>query len=317
MELMEETVKAIVYTKYGPPEVLHLAQIAKPAPKDSEILIRVRATTVTAADYRMRGFKVSPGLWLFARLQLGILGPRQTILGIELTGDVEAVGTNVTRFQAGDAVFALTGFGHGAYVEYLCLAEDGAVARKPANMSYEEAAAVPFGALTALYFLRDKGNIRAGQRVLINGASGGVGNAAVQLAKYFGAHVTGVCSTAHIDMVKSLGADEVIDYTQRDFTANGRTYDIILDAVGNISVARGKRSLTPNGVLLSLVFGLARLGCAFWTSLTGGQKVIAAVAPDADLTDNMTFLKETIGAGKYRSIIDRRYPFEQLPVERS
>lgn len=304
--------KAMVYTQYGPPEVLRLTQIEKPVPKGNEVLIRVRATTVTAADYRMRAFKVPSAFWPFARLQLGILAPRQNILGIELAGDIEAIGENVTRFRPGDAVFALTGLGRGAYAEYLCLPEDATVASKPANMSYEEAAAVPFGALTALFFLRDKGNIRAGQRVLVNGAAGGVGTAAVQLAKYFGAQVTGVCSTANVEMVKSLGADEVIDYTQRDFTMSGQSYDVILDAVGNLSVPRCKQSLTPNGVFLAVVFGLSHLGHMLWTSLVDGRRIIAAVAPDTGITDNMAFLKEIIEAGKYRSVIDRRYPFEQL-----
>lgn len=304
--------RAMVYTQYGPPEVLRLAEVAKPVPNDNELLIRVRATTVTAGDYRMRGFRVPPVFWLFARLQFGILGPRQPILGIELAGDIEAIGKNVTRFRPGDPVFALAGAGNGAYAEYVCLPQDGTVAHKPANMSYEEAAAVPFGALTALFFLRDKGSIRRGQRVLINGASGGVGTAAVQLARHFGADVTGVCSTANVELVKSLGADQVVDYTQVDFTENGQVYDIIFDAVGNLSVPRCKKVLTPNGIFLALVFGLSHLGHMSWTALTGGQKVIAAVAPDTGITDDLIFLKGVIEAGKYHSVIDRRYPFEQL-----
>lgn len=305
--------KAMVYTKYGPPEVLQLTEVAKPVPSDNEILIRVRATTVTAADYRMRSFKVPPAFWLFARLQFGILGPRHRVLGIELAGDIEAAGKSVARFRPGDAVFALSGASYGAYAEYLCLPEDGAVAHKPANMSYEEVATVPFGELTALFFLKGKGNIRSGQRVLINGASGGVGTAAVQLAKYFGADVTGACSTTNVELVKSLGADRVIDYTTEDFTKSRQTYDIILDAVGNLSVSRWKPLLTPNGILLAPVFGVTHLAQMFWTTLVGGKKVIAAVAPDTGLTDNMIFLKEIIEAGKYQAVIDRRYPFEQLP----
>ena len=303
--------KAIVYTRYGSPEVLQLKKVAKPAPKDNEVLIRVHATTVTAGDYRIRGFNVPRLFWLPARIQFGLFGPRQTVLGSELAGEIEAVGKDVRRFKAGDPVFALAGAGNGAYAEYLCLPEDGAVARKPANMSYEEAAAVPFGALTALFFLRDKGHIHSGQQVLINGASGGVGTAAVQLAKHFEAEVTGVCSTANAALVKSLGADKVIDYTQEDFTERGQTYDIILDAVGNLSVSRCKKSLKPNGVLLALVFELSHLVQMLWTSMIGGKQVIAAVAPDSGVTGDLTFLAELIEAGKYRSVIDRRYPLEQ------
>jgi NADPH:quinone reductase-like Zn-dependent oxidoreductase len=306
--------KAIVYTEYGPPDVLQLKEVEKPSPKDNEVLIRIHATTVTTGDVNARGFTfVPPGLGLLARIMIGLRGPKKTILGTNLAGEIEAVGKDVKQFEEGDQVFGINGNDLGAYAQYVCWPEEGALAIKPANMTYEEAAAVPFGATTALYFLRDKGNIRHGQKVLINGASGSVGTAAVQLAKYFGAEVTGVCSTTNLELVKSLGADSVIDYTQEDFTKNGETYDIIFDAVvGKTSFSRCRNSLKQNGLYLAVAGGLKELIQMQWTSVIGSKKVIFGGGSASERKEYLVFLKELIEAGKLKAVIDRRYPLEQM-----
>jgi len=287
--------KAAIYEKYGPPEVLHLKEIEKPIPKDNEVLVKIRATTVTAGDIRMRGFKVPAHFWLPARFALGLTGPKRKTLGMEISGIIEAVGKSVTKFKVGDEVFAETGFGDG-YAEYICLPEMSEIkseksvirlAKKPVNLTFEEAAAVPVGGITALIFIR-KANITKGQKILIYGASGSVGTYAVQLAKNYGAEVTGVCSTNNMELVKSLGADKVIDYTQEDFTKNSQTYDVIFDAVGKISRSLVKGSLEKKGVFLST-----------WQSL----KVEAG---------DLAVLKGLVEAGKLKAVIDRTYPLEQI-----
>ena len=295
--------KAIVYTKFGPPEVLQLQEVRKPTPKDNEVLIKIVATTVVKEDPDMRA---SPGF-------NGLLKPRHPILGQELAGEVEAIGSAVTRFKPGDQVFGIDMF--EAYAEYKCMPENGALAIKPANMSYEEAASVPNGALTALPFLRDKGKIQSGQTVLIYGASGSVGAAAVQLARYYGAEVTGVCSTANLEWVKSLGADQVIDYTQEDFTENGMTYDIIFDTVGKCSFSECKGSLTAAGIYLTTVPTPGIMLQALWTAKGGSKKVKFAATglrPAREKVKDLAFLTELIEAGKLKAVIDRCYPLEQI-----
>jgi NADPH:quinone reductase-like Zn-dependent oxidoreductase len=301
--------KAIVCTKYGPPDVLQLKEVEKPTPKEDEVLIKIYATTVSSGDVIDRSGTVSPWAWLPTRIIFGFRKPKRTIPGAELAGEIEAVGKDVTLFRKGDQVFGNTGFGSGAYAEYKCLPEDGVLAMKPANMTYEEAAAVPFGGLTALHFL-GKGNIQSGQKVLIYGASGSIGTFAVQLAKYFGAKVTGVCSTTNLEMVESLGADKVIDYTQEDFTKSGETHDVIFDAVRKSSFSRCKGSLKKKGFYLTTDMGLALILQMLWTLMIGSKKVISGVA--SSRTKDLNFLKKLIEAGKIKSVIDRRYSLEEI-----
>jgi NADPH:quinone reductase-like Zn-dependent oxidoreductase len=302
--------KAIVYEQYGSPDVLQIKEASKPTTRDNEILIRVQATTVTVADARVRAFRVPLSFWLPARIALGIRKPKQTILGAEMAGEVEAVGKDVKRFKKGDRVFASTvENGFGAYAEYTVLPEDGIVAKIPADLSYEEAATIPVGGRTALYFLREA-NIQSGQKVLIHGASGSVGTFAVQLAKYFGAHVTGVSSTRNLELVKSLGADEVIDYTRQDFTRNGESYDVIFDTVGKASFSDSLKSLTEEGAYLQAVAVPATELRMRWAAMTSSRKTVGG-GPPPDYKD-LDFLGELVAAGKIRPVIDREYSMEDI-----
>ena len=303
--------KAIVCTKYGPPEVLQLKELEKPTPKDNEVLIRVHATSVTAGDSELRGLKFPLLLRLLLRIGFGFRAPRNNILGQELAGEIEAVGKDVKRFRAGDQVFGWTGLGLGAYAEYKCLPEDGVLAIKPSNISYEEAAVLTVGGLDAVHFLR-KGHIQSGDKVLISGAGGSIGAFAVQLARYFGAEVTAVDSTGKLEMLRSIGADRVIDYTQEDFTRSGETYDVIFDVIGKSSFSRGVRLLKHNGRYL---LGNARLFQRVRgrrISRRSSKRVIVWQARTAsEYTEDINFLKGLIEAGKIHSVIDRCYPLEQ------
>jgi len=281
--------KAIVQIKYGSPDVLQLQEVQKPTPKEDEVLIKVYATAVTAAACAMRQGPI------MARPFTGLTRPKNPIPGTDLAGEIEAVGKDVKLFKEGDQVFGGTDLGFGCYAEYICLPEEDVLTIKPANMTYEEATAIVEGALTALPFLRDKGNIQSGQKVLINGASGGIGTAAVQLAKHFGAEVTGVCSSTNLELVKSLGADKVIDYTKADFTKNGQTYDIIFDTVGKSSFSRCKGSLKQKGVYLSTVPTLAIYRQMLWTSKIGSKRAIISqtgLRPSNEVAKDLIFLKE-------------------------
>lgn len=302
--------KAMVYERYGSPDVLRQKDVIKPSPRDNEVLIKIHAATVTSADCRLRSLNLPTGFGLVSRLVFGITKPRQPVLGSELAGEIESIGKNVSRFKIGDPVFALSGFGMGAHAEYKCIPEDGAVALKPSNLSFEEAAAMPFGGTTALDFLR-RGQLKTGEKVLVNGASGSVGTAVVQLAKHFGAEVTGVCSAANMDLVRSLGAAHVIDYAREDFTHNGTAYDLIIDTAGSAPFSRSKDSLKEGGRLLLVLAGLPSMLPIPWVSLTTSKRIIAG--PATERAEDLQFLAELARLGEFRPVIDRRYWFEQIP----
>ncbi len=303
--------KAVICTKYGPPEVLQIKEVEKPTAKDNEVLVKIYATSVHVGDCRIRSFTVPTWQWLIARIALGLTRPKNPILGFELAGEIESTGKDVKLFKVGDQVFASTfnmGFG-GAYAEYKCMPEDGVLAIKPVNMTYEEAAAGPTAALSALVYLR-QANIQNGQKILINGASGALGTYAVQLAKYFGAEVTGVCSTTNLEMVKSLGADKVIDYTKEDFTKTGQTYDIIFDVVAKSSFSRSKKSLKQRGVYIATNETPVLMLQSLWTSKIGSKKAMFVTGNEK--SEDLISVKELIEAGKLKPVIDRLYPLEQI-----
>ena len=296
--------KAAVYIQYGGPEVLHVKEVNKPIPGHNEILLNVKATAVNSGDIRLR--KADP---FAVRFIFGLIKPKKSILGSVFSGEVESVGKEVKKFKVGDVVFGHTDMSFGAYAEYKILPEPGSLTLKPANITHAEAAAIPFGGVTALHFIK-KAKIKPGQKVLIVGASGAVGSAAVQLAKAYGANVTGVCSTANIALVKSLGADEVIDYTKENFTQNGLKYDVIFDTVKTISVSRSIKSLHKNGLMILSAAGMKEMLLGLWFSTTGSKKVITGVITHT--AADIILLKELIVAGKYKAVIDKTYSLDQI-----
>jgi NADPH:quinone reductase-like Zn-dependent oxidoreductase len=298
--------KAILYTRYGPADVLRIEEVAKPVPKDNEVLVKIHETIVTPSDIAMR--TADP---FMIRFFSGLFRPRG-IPGTDLAGVIEAVGSAVSAFKPGDRVFGSTSGATGAHAEYISLPEDGILATIPPGLAFEETAGACDAAMTALTFLRDKAGLRSGQTILINGASGSVGTFAVQLAKYFGAVVTGVCSAANAELVRSLGADQVIDYTREDFTRTGETYDVIFDAVGKSSFPRCKKSLKPGGIYLTTVPSLAVLLQMLWTARSGGQKAIFAATGLNQTIEKLNALKEMLAAGTLKSVVDRRYRFDQI-----
>jgi NADPH:quinone reductase-like Zn-dependent oxidoreductase len=304
--------RAIVCTDYGAPDVLQLKDVPKPVPKDNEVLVRIRATSVSAADCELRRFDFAPWIWLLIRLSFGVRRPRQPVLGQELAGDVEAVGKDVRSLRKGDRVFAATGIGLGAYADYICLREKpqtGAITMMPANVSYEEAAAVPYGGGEALQFLR-KANVRSGQRVLVNGAGGSFGTFAVQLAKVLGAHVTAVDSAPKLEMLRAIGADRVIDYSREDFTDSSETYDVIFDVVRNTPSGRMVRLLTEDGCLLMANPGFSQIVRAKWAS--SGNKKRVVLGASSGTSGDLAYLRGLVEAGRLHAVIDRTFPLEQM-----
>ncbi len=304
--------KAILHSQYGASDLLQLKEIDKPAPKDNEVLIAIHATTVSTADCNMRNFTfVTRSMLPFAKLTFGIGKPwKARVLGTELAGEVEAVGKGVTRFKSGDRIVASTGMAGGGHAQYVCLPEKGALVLKSESLTWEEAVAIPFGANTALYFLRNLGKIQAGQELLIIGASGSIGSAGVQLAKHFGATVTAVCSGANVEMVRSLGADRVIDYITEDFTKDARAYDLIFDIVGASSFSRCQQLLKPHGVFLQNIMELTTLLRILWTSIVGGKKLKGGVAMEHP--ERMNFISELVATGRLKAVIDRSYPLARI-----
>ncbi|MHA2227205.1 MAG: NAD(P)-dependent alcohol dehydrogenase [Candidatus Hodarchaeales archaeon] len=310
--------RAIIYTEYGPPEVLKLAEVDKPIPKDNEVLIRIYATTLGYADLVARNFKnISPGkfampllFWIFAKIAFGIRKPRNKILGSEFSGVIESVGKNVTLWKVGNEIFGSSSRHMKAYAEYLVMPEDGILSLKPSNMTFEEAAVVPYGSIMALTLLR-KANVQPGQKILINGASGTIGAAIVSLAKFhYSAEVTGVCGTPRLEFVKSLGADKVIDYTTTDFTESGETYDIVFGGLGQSPYSKVKHSLKQDGRYILTSFKMRQLGQMIRTKLFGNQKVLCVLLPEKG--EDLREAKELIEAGKIKAVIDKRFPFEQM-----
>jgi NADPH:quinone reductase-like Zn-dependent oxidoreductase len=302
-------VNAIIYTAYGSPDVLHLTEVATPTPKDNEVLVRIHAAVVSRGDVTAR--RGSP---FSIRLATGFVRPKKPILGTNLAGVIEAIGKHVTRFKPGDEVFAATGADFGAHAEYICLPEDGALAPKPVNATYADAAAICEGGLTALPFLRDQGKMQPGHHVLINGASGAVGSSAVQLAKAFGAEVTAVCGSSNLELVRSLGADTVIDYRQQDFTQSGQTYDMIFDTVGNRSFAQCRSSLRDEGIYVTTILTLAAYPQMLWTTRFGRKKARIAFSnfrPAREKVEDLLVLTTLTATGKLIPVIDRRFPMAQ------
>ena len=296
--------KAAVYTQYGPPEVLQVKQVEKPTPGKNELLVRIKATAVNSGDWRLR--KADP---FAVRFIFGLFKPKKNILGSVFSGEIERIGEDVKHFKVGDFVFGHTDMSFGAYAEYKCLSEDTSIALKPSNMTHLEAAVIPFGGVTAWHFIK-KAAIKPGQKVLVVGASGAVGSAAVQLAKSLGAHVTGVSSTANMALVKSIGADKVIDYTKEDFTQNGETYDVIFDTVKSISVSRSLKSLTKKGIMILSAAGMPEMLQGAWISMTSSKKVMTGVI--SHNASDITFLKGLMESGQLKPVIDRTYSLDQI-----
>jgi len=302
--------KAIVHTKYGPPDELQLKEVEKPVPRNNEVLIKIHATTVTTTDCNARNFTFVPQSFMFfARIMFGFKKPRIKILGIDLAGEIEAVGKDVKLFKEGDHVFGSPGTKFGGHAEYSCVPENGALAIKPSEMSWEEAASISLAGNTALFFIRDLAKIRTGQKILIHGASGAIGTYAVQLAKYYGAEVTGVCSAANVEMVKSLGADKVIDYTIEDFTKGDERYDFVFNVVGKTTFSQSKGILKPKGIYLENMLGIKDILRMMWTSINGGKKIKGGVSKET--AENLNFLIGLIESGKLKPVMDRIYPLEK------